>query len=109
MSILKKRIERSINSHKSLVASKQTEKTPVQGVPKRRRTRRLTHYKYVHPANVQKRNRVLGIPLSTYHVLSSKNIVKNFGRAIANFICTKVANPYIDDLILAKQIGIKSD
>jgi hypothetical protein len=46
-----------------------------------------------------KRNTIIGLPITPLKVLEGKNIVKNYARAIWNFIMSKSAEIHIKDLI----------
>jgi hypothetical protein len=54
-----------------------------------------------------KRNRVSGVPRAKYSDLCVKNAAKNFGRAICNFIVSKLGDPYLTPLVKAKNIEVK--
>jgi hypothetical protein len=51
------------------------------------------------------RNRVQGSPKSKYSNRCLKNVAKNYGRAICNFIISSIADPYIEDL--QKQFSVE--
>lgn len=52
----------------------------------------------------KKRKRVRGAPVSTARDRATKNIVKNYGKAICSFACSSMAKPYLGPILKKHQV-----
>ena len=61
----------------------------------------------ISPLNPQpkKRRRIPGCPVTTPTDRATKNIVKNYGKAICRFACSQVGEPYLEPIV--KQFNVK--
>ncbi len=55
----------------------------------------------------KKRNRALGAPVTSEKDRATKNIVKNYGKAICSFACSELATPYLSPMLKEQGVQLK--
>jgi len=58
-------------------------------------------------AQPKKRNRALGAPVTSEKDRATKNIVKNYGKAICSFACSDLASPYLSPMLREHGVQLK--